>query len=130
MRVLYITYEPPFFPAGGGQTRQFNLLKHLSIKHEIDLFLPHLNSQERLIAQQISNTVYSPSLALIKLARLCLKPFPHPYPAFSAAKEGLRITLTPIIKAAIDRNRYDLVHIEHSDIAHWSKILPRNIPRI
>ena len=130
MRVLYITYEPPFFPAGGGQTRQFNLLKHLSVKHEIDLFLPHLNLQEHIIAKQISNSVYSPSLALTKLARLCLKPFPNPYPAFSAAKEGLRITLTPIIRAAIKRNSYDLVHIEHGDIAHWNKIIPRNIPKI
>ena len=130
MRVLYITYEPPFFPAGGGQTRQFNLLKHLSAKHEIDLFLPHLNPQERLIAQQISSSVFSPSLTLTKLARLCLKPFPNPYPAFSAAKEGLRIALTPIIKAAIKRNSYDLVHIEHSDIAHWENIIPRTIPKI
>ena len=129
MRVLYVTYEPPFFPAGGGQTRQFNLLKHLSVKHEIDLFLPHLNLQERIIAKQISNSVYSPSLALTKLARLCLKPFPNSYPAFSAAKEGLRFTLTPIIRAAIKRNSYDLVHIEHTDIAHWEKIIPRSIPR-
>jgi len=130
MRVLYITYEPQFFPAGGGQTRQVNLLIHPSTKPEIHILLPHLNPQERLIAQQISSSVLSPSLTLTKLARLCLKPFPNPYPAFSAAKEGLRITLTPIIKAAIKSKNYDLVHIEHSDIAHWKNITPQNIPKI
>lgn len=129
MRVLYISYEPPFFPAGGGQTRQYNILKHLSRKHTIDLFLPHLNDQQLIIAREISNSVNYPLHAFTKIATLCAKLLPSRYPAFTAAKEGLRITLMPIIRRAINENAYDLVHIEHTDIAHWIYQIPSHIPK-
>jgi polysaccharide biosynthesis protein PslH len=128
MRVLYISYEPPFFPGGGGETRQYNLLKHLSKRHEIDLFLPHLDSPHLAIAQQISRSVHTPPPHIAKLARLAYRVMRSSHPDFTRAKEGIRFALIPIINRMIETNGYDLIHIEHSDIAHWIDYLKIDIP--
>lgn len=130
MKILYISYEPPFFPGGGGETRQYNLLKHLSKQHEIDLFLPNLDSQHLAIAQQISRSVHTPPRLIAKLARLAYRAVRSNHPDFTRAKEGIRIALMPIINRMIKRIDYDLIHIEHSDIAHWINYIKPDIPRV
>lgn len=130
MKVLYISYEPPFFPGGGGETRQYNLLKHLSQQHEIDLFLPNLDSQHLAIAHQISRSVRTPPPFVAKLARLAYRAVRSNHPDFTQAKEGIRFALIPIINRAIKTIDYDLIHIEHSDIAHWINYIKIKIPRV
>ena len=51
MKILMLTPYLPFPPSSGGQVRSYNLLKHLSLKHEITLYSLIKDDTEKIVAK-------------------------------------------------------------------------------
>lgn len=132
MKILYITYENPYFPGGnGGQTRQYFLLKNLSGRHEFHYVGPLVTGEELNKLQDIFQTVTLPQLSLLNsLTRFLAKRIPHAYPRFVQQLEGQRVLIKPLIHRVLKQHDYDLIHVEHSNIAHWLHGIANNIPKI
>lgn len=134
MNILYISYEAPHFPGGtGGQTRQYCLLKELSKKHTFDFIGPLLNDKQleniRYLFRDIKSSPPQKKLhhKIIGYLNLLLKPT---YPELVQQMESLRIQLFCKIKQAINSEKYDLVHVEHTNVAHWLHNISTTLPKI
>ena len=52
------------------------------------------------------------------------------YPKLVQEYEWLRMTLMPLIREALASEHYDLIHVEHTNIAHWLHRLDSKVPKI
>ena len=114
MRVLMLTPYLPFPPSSGGQIRSYNLIKHLSKKHEITLYSLIKSDDERKFIPELKKYcknvyVYKRSKSPWTLRNILLTGF-GPYP-FLVIRN-----LSPKEKSAlveeINKNKYDLIHAE------------------
>jgi len=121
LKILHITNEIPFFPGGsGGQTRQFNLLLNLSERHDIDYIGPRSNSAELTILQQLFRKIMIPERNFILRQKgSMVKRMYRGYPSCVRKQEGIRLFLMPLVKNALQQEKYDIINIEHTNIAHW-----------
>lgn len=114
MKILMLTPYLPFPLMSGGQTRSYNLLKHLSKKHDITLFSLIKDEKEKEYVQQLSR--YCKKVCLFKrskspwtLRNILLTGFSF-YPFLvirnlsSEEKKAVRLEL--------EREKYDLIHAE------------------
>lgn len=131
MRVLYISYEPPCFPGGdGGQTRQYNILKVLSQRHEIDLFMPPMSQDKKDVAGTVSASLTTPPALLIKLMNIPFSRIDRGYPFFTQQFESVGQALLLLLRIALMKKKYALIHIEHTNIAHWLSGISPRVPRV
>lgn len=121
LKILHVTYEIPFFPGGsGGQTRQFNLLSNLSGRHDIDYIGPRANSDEFKILKQLFRKIMIPERSFfLRQAGSIAKRINRGYPSCVLNQEGMRLFLMPLVEDALQHGDYDIVNIEHTNIAHW-----------
>ncbi len=106
----------PYFPyplLSGGQIRTYNLLKNLSLKHEITLFSFIREEKEKKHIKELLR--YCKKVEVIQRRRawswknLALAGF-TPYPFLVAIY--LSLSLKGLIKKELARNNYDLIHAE------------------
>lgn len=125
MKVLYIAHSCPYPPNKGDRIRSFNILKHLSRKHEVLLIYPAFSQKE--IDNEIFLKQYCSSVAAIKLHR------------FSSILRGACSILgsrpittsyffSPQIQHAVNTSDFDLGFADCSSMAQY--ILQIDKPRI
>jgi glycosyltransferase involved in cell wall biosynthesis len=121
LKILHITYEIPFFPGGsGGQTRQFSLLNNLCERHDIDYVGPRANSAELESLQKLFRKIMIPERNFfLRQAGSVAKRIARSYPSCVRKQEGMRLLLMPLVKKALKQERYDIINIEHTNVAHW-----------
>lgn len=142
MRVLHLTPELPMWPGGtGGATRQFHLLKRLvELGHEVTVVAPVAGVQEAgaegLEAAGI-RTELGPrpdSRAREALAAVARRPGLAPA-ALSTPVLAWQVgvfwsTLRPLARAALERERPDVLSVEHDNAAAWLGDLPGAPPAV
>lgn len=132
-KILYITYEPPLFPGGsGGQTRQYHLIKELSDRYEFHYVGVCSNPLHQEKLRELFAKVFIPQRkgAFGRLRSSLAKRVNRDFPTAVRKLEGERIHLEPLIKHALQQEQYDLIHVEHSNIAHWLHRIDCRIPRL
>jgi glycosyltransferase involved in cell wall biosynthesis len=153
MKILCISNEIPYFPGGfGGQTRQYHLLKELSSRHEIDFIGPRVEGDVLNTLRKVCRTVVMPDkqsisrlsvvrsswkkaipLAIKKPIRSQIEYLAYlrsEYPLFVQQQEALRVILSPLVDNALRQERYDLIQIDHTNIAHWVQAFQIEIPKV
>jgi len=139
MKILVLTMQFPHFPAPGGQTRQFYLLKEAAKEHEITLLT---------LSPPPSEAALSELKGFVKEVIVLKGKYPHPTAPNSAAlpfsslfrelldKEPFEIRKwrtrreIPEYLAQIDEQQFDLIQVEHSELAHWIEGFFPNTPKI
>ncbi len=109
-----LTPYVPYPPNSGGQTRTFNLIKNLSRKHEITSFSFVRTDQENpdlvelnKYCRKIKLFQRKKSFASIpKIIKTGFSPYPYLVNMYAQTE------VTDAIKAELDKNRYDLIHVE------------------
>jgi glycosyltransferase involved in cell wall biosynthesis len=146
MKILYISCEIPQFPGGsGGQTRQFNMLKMLSERHEVDLICPRIKDELLDSLKQVCNKVIMPERAIekkmvpkwtlwfllkIKNGLDLLMSLISGHPDYVQRTYWHRIFMVPIIKRELMTGAYDIIQFEHTNIAHWLESIRVSIPKV
>ena len=113
MKILMITPYLPYPLHSGGQTRSYNLIKHLSEKHQITLFsfirTPEENSNIKELSpycQKVKTFIRGKTWDIKKILFALFTPYP-----FLIANYYSR-QLKEAIKKELVQGNYDLVHIE------------------
>lgn len=113
MKILMITPYLPYPLHSGGQTRSYNLIKHLSGKHQITLFSFIRNPEENRYLKDLSpyckkikTFVRGKTWDIKKVLFAALTPYP-----FLVANYYSK-TLRRAIQKELETGDYDLVHIE------------------
>jgi len=113
MKVLMVTPYLPYPPLSGGQTRSFNLLKHLSQRCEITLFSFILPDQSERYIKNLENYCYKvkavergKTWSLKKILFTGLSPYPLLVVNYFSPQ------LKKMIGEELKKEKYDLVHVE------------------
>ena len=113
MKILMITPYLPYPLHSGGQTRSYNLIKHLSEKHQITLFsfirTPEENTNIKELSpycQKVKTFIRGKTWDIKKILFALFTPYP-----FLIANYYSR-QLKEAIKKELAQGNYDLVHIE------------------
>jgi sugar transferase (PEP-CTERM/EpsH1 system associated) len=139
MRILVISMQFPHFPAPGGQTRQFHLLKEAAREHEITLLtvaqspnetaLQELKSfvREVIVLDRIYPCSTSPVVAGMSYSQL-LKELVSKEP-FEIRKWRAKLEVPEYLERIAETD-YDLIQVEHSELAHWVDGYFANTPKV
>ena len=133
MKILYISFDPPYFPGGtGGETRQYHLVRELAAHHEFHYVGPRFEGERLRILEQFFRKLIMPAprTFVVRVCSFVVKRLDFRYPKLVQQYEWLRITLMPLIRAALATEHYDLIHVEHTNIAHWLHELDSKVPKI
>lgn len=113
MKILMLTPYLPYPLISGGQIRTYNLLKNLSLKHEITLFSYIRKKEEEKYKKELLK--YCQNVYLIKrrkawaLKNILLAGFtPYPFLVCLYLSRGLQKTLAKVLK----EQSFDLIHAE------------------
>lgn len=130
MKILYICHRFPFPPKRGGKIRPFNMIKHLSSRHEVTVAsLAHSQEEAREgagIAQHCAayeiGIVRKPIQTLRMGARL---------PTATPSSMGFFYSsdLARKIARRLERTRFDLIFVHCSSVAQYVENI-RAIPKI
>jgi polysaccharide biosynthesis protein PslH len=139
MKILVITMQFPQFPAPGGQTRQFCLLRETAREHDITLLtlahppndgaLQELKSfvKEVIVVERKYPYLTPPAPSDLSSSDLFKELFagdPFEIRKWRAKRE------IPEYLPQIDEADFDLIQVEHSELAHWVEGLFPNTPKI
>lgn len=133
MRILYITYEKPLGTGGnGGQIRQYQILKRLSKKHHFHYVGTYFTKEEERMLNDLFEHVIAPRAPkliwhLISIAHRLIR---FDYPNFVRIFEGLRVILNNQMRDLCRNGQYDIIQVEHTNIAHWLNSICPSIPKI
>jgi len=130
MKILYVCHRFPYPPKRGGKIRPFNMIRHLSARHEVTVASlarsdPEANEAQgiapychRFVIGQVSNPVQ----ALRMVARL---------PALTPSSMGYFYSpdLARRIHAMLAEVRFDLIFVHCSSVAQYVENV-RSIPKI
>lgn len=133
MKVLYISFDPPYFPGGtGGETRQYHLVRELVAHHELHYVGPRYEGVHLQILEQFFSKLIMPlpRTFIERVSGFVVKRLNFRYPKLVQQYERLRMTLMPLIREALATEHYDLIHVEHTNIAHWLHELDSEVPKI
>lgn len=114
MKVLMLTPYLPYPLVSGGQIRTYNLLKHLSLHHDITLFSLIKDESERTHLKELQK--YCHKIVLFKRTRnpfvlrnILLAGFSS-YPF--VVTRNLPLGMRQSVQAELARDQYDLIHAE------------------
>jgi polysaccharide biosynthesis protein PslH len=132
LKILYVAYEIPCFPGGtGGQTRQYNLLKYLSMHHEFHYVGLRIEGDQLDIVKTVFRKIFMPERSPFnRVVTFVAKRIPHGFPRAVQELEGQRTIIKPLILKALRDECYDLIHVEHTNIAHWLHGIEVPLPKI
>jgi hypothetical protein len=130
MKILYVCHRFPFPPKRGGKIRPFNMIRHLSQRHEVTVCSLARSPQEaeegRGIAPHCARfemgQVSNPVQALRMVARL---------PTLEPSSMGFFYSpeLDRKVRALLARERFDLIFVHCSSVAQYVSRV-RGIPKI
>lgn len=112
MKVLFVSAILPYPLVSGGQVRLYNLLKRVSLEHEVTLLTFIRSENERTLAEKlpfVKKTVMVMRGRALRLDYL-LKAFFGKYPWLLATYDNRM--MRKAITAELAKGDYDLVHIE------------------
>ena len=126
MRILVITMQFPHCPSTGGETRQFHLLKAAAREHEVTLVTlappPHeaaFNQLRGLVKKLITLSPLGKWRQRYDYARTWCGNY-HGFRTMPAYMQRLAVyRVVPDYLATLSGSEFDLVQVEHSEIAHW-----------
>jgi len=133
LKILYIAYEVPFFPGGtGGEIRQYCLLQELVQRHDYHYVGPYKEGDRFQILQRFFKKLYMPKKRTLsdKICSFVSKRQDQGFPQFVQICEWHRHELIPLVKLAVAQNKYDLIHVEHTNIAHWLHEIASDLPKV
>jgi glycosyltransferase involved in cell wall biosynthesis len=145
MKILYVSIEIPQFPGGGGQIRQYNILKMLQARHEVHVICPTIKGELLENLKQVCNRVIMPGRHILGKVTpnwshgFILKINKHKdllmtvmsgQPWQVQSNDLYRKLMIPIIKRELESGLYDIIQLEHTDIAHWISDIRISIPKI
>jgi sugar transferase (PEP-CTERM/EpsH1 system associated) len=130
MRILYVCHRFPFPPARGGKIRPFNMIKHLSRRHEVVVASLVRSSEEgeagRGLSQHCRDYMMVEVTAPAAWARMIAR-LPTPQPS------SMGYFYSPDLARRIDerlkRERFDLIFVHCSSVAPYVSEVSE-IPRI
>jgi sugar transferase (PEP-CTERM/EpsH1 system associated) len=127
MKILFLCHRIPYPPNKGDKLRAFNILKHLSQKHTIDLLTladdkKDLRYQENLksYCRQVETFYFHPFIAKLKILLYLFSSKPLTLPYFYHSKLKKRIT------QVISQHSYDLLFLYSSSMVQY--VLNINAP--
>jgi glycosyltransferase involved in cell wall biosynthesis len=114
MKILMLTPYLPFPDSSGGQIRSYNLIKHLSKKHEITLFSLIKDDSEKRFVSELEKyckkvKVFKRSKSPWTIRNILLTGF-GPYPFLVI--RNLSPKERGAVMEEINKNKYDLIHAE------------------
>lgn len=115
MRILMLTPYLPYPPSSGGQVRSYNLIKHLSDKHEITLFSLIKEEQEKEYVSELKK--FCPEVQVFKrplkpwLLGNILRAGLGPYP-FLVVRNLSKEEKQAVVKI-LEKQNFDLIHAEN-----------------
>lgn len=120
MKILYICHRFPFPPARGGKIRPFNMIKHLSRKHEV-VVASLVRSQEeaeagRGLSRHCNDFIAAEVTATAAWARMIAR-LPTPQP--SSLGYFYSPDLARRIHERLQRERFDLIFVHCSSVAPY-----------
>ncbi len=114
MKILMLVPYIPTITMSGGQTRWYNIIKHLAKKHEITLFSLIKDESERKFIPELKR--YCKKVRVFKrpkkpwtLKNILLSIF-SPFPLLVIRNQSLEERRE--IKNELEKNKYDLIHAE------------------
>lgn len=113
IRVLMVTPYLPYPPLSGGQTRSFNLIRHLAKSCQITLFsfvLPDQNIEQAEGLKRYCQEVFVIERGKTWSFKKILFAGFSPYPLLISNYFSLK--LRKMIKRELSRKEYDLIHVE------------------
>ena len=116
----------------GGQTRQFCLLRELVRHHEVHYIGPNLNGVQSDDLRTLFHKCFFPPKRSFwgRIKAFVYKRIDQGYPRFVQQCEPLRRELIPLFDQALRDEKYDLIHVEHTNIAHWLHGCETPVPKI
>ena len=130
MRILYLCHRFPFPPARGGKIRPFNMIKHLSGKHEVvvaSLVRSHKEAEEgRGLSNHCSDFMMSRVTSLAAWTRMIAR-----LPTFGPSSMGYFYApdLGRRIRERLAKETFDLIFVHCSSVAPYVAGV-RGIPKI
>jgi hypothetical protein len=130
MRILYLCHRFPFPPARGGKIRPFNMIKHLSRRHEVVVASLVRSPEEaeagRGLSQHCSEFMMGQVTAPAAWARM-IAHLPTPQP--SSMGYFYSPDLARRIKQRMKRERFDFIFVHCSSVAPYVSKVP-GIPKM
>lgn len=131
MKILYVCHRFPFPPKRGGKIRPFNMIRHLHEQGHDVTVASHVRSpgeaeEGRGLADHCRDYLMGPvgsATAWAKMIALLPTPVPSSYGYFHSA------SLARQIRERLARERYDLVFVHCSSVAHYVANMP-DVPKI
>ena len=130
MKILYICHRFPYPPKRGGKIRPFNMIRHFARTHEVSVFsLVHSDDEGRdgaglaeYCAHHEMVRVHDPVQAMRMVVRLPT-PVPSSFGFFCSGELARRI------RAAVSRERFDLIFAHCSSVARYVEDVD-DVPKI
>ena len=130
MKILYICHRFPFPPKRGGKIRPFNMIQHLSARHEVTVCSLARSDEEASEGRGIApycarfemGRVFGPIQALRMLMRL-------PTPVPSSMGFFYSPELAGKIRHRLETEKFDLIFVHCSSVAQYVSHV-RGVPKI
>ncbi|MFQ5774656.1 MAG: TIGR03087 family PEP-CTERM/XrtA system glycosyltransferase [Kiloniellaceae bacterium] len=130
MKILYVCHRFPFPPNRGGKIRPFNMIKHLSDRHEVTVASLARSAEEARAGEGIAphchtylmETVSAPG-AMVRMVLGAPTPKPASMAYFYAP------TLKRRIREEIERTAFDLIFVHCSSVAQYVEDVT-SVPKI
>ncbi len=120
MKILYVCHRFPFRPNRGGKIRPFNMIRHLSQRHEVTVASLARSPEEAREGEGIAPHCHRYLMDTVTTAGAVARMLigaPTPVPASMAYFHAPR--LARMIRAELRRTEYDLIFAHCSSIAHY-----------
>lgn len=129
MKVLFLMSQLPYPPDTGAKIRTFNLIKRLSLNHDIDL-VTFGDEKTELFKIKAIKELFGEIILIPRNRFMCIKMF---FNIFSflpyAIKKYYSKKMEKTINALIGQNRYDLIHCDSLQMSR-NVLKFKQIPRI
>ena len=130
MKVLYVCHRFPYPPKRGGKIRPFNMISHLSQRHEVTVASLARSPEEAKEGEGISAHCHAYHVGVIgpaaAMARMVVR-LPTPVP--SSMGYFYSPDLARAVRAELARTRFDLIFVHCSSAAQYVAHV-RGIPKI
>ncbi|MAG34702.1 MAG: glycosyl transferase family 1 [Dehalococcoidia bacterium] len=141
MNILCVTVELPYVTGGGGgNLRQYHLLRYIARRHHVTVISPVLPWEwDRLDELRALGVDLRPVPHRLPQERTRirwsywldhLRTAANPRPFEVARFDLLRPAIAREIRQAVRERSFDVVQVDHSQVAGWAHWCPRQVPRV
>jgi len=130
MKILVITDMLPYPPVSGGLLRVYNLLSRVAKQHQVTLIAPQTCEDQDKDIHHLKKQGYQVTTAKVAKRSRLTKILTMAHCARSGQPLELgyeyREELTEKIKTCVSAERFDIIQVEQSHMAHYLAMLPQN----